>query len=103
MTKKIDTTQFQKEVREQKGVTLVDFYATWCGPCRMLAPTLEELSGEGYHIVSVDVDEEQALAAEFGVMSIPTLVFFKDGEKKEQIVGLTPKSMIQEKLNYYSH
>lgn len=103
MTQQINSKEFESKVKGGKGLILVDFFATWCGPCKMLAPTLEELSKDGYEIYSVDVDKEQALAASFSVMSIPTLVFFKDGEKVDQMVGLAPKSTIQAKLDYYSN
>ncbi|MCI6157351.1 MAG: thioredoxin [Peptoniphilaceae bacterium] len=103
MTRQIDSGEFKNEVLGGKGVVLVDFFATWCGPCKMMAPALEELSEAGYRIFSVDVDEEQLLAAQYGIMNIPTLMIFKDGEKKEQIVGLTPKSTIREKLDYYAN
>lgn len=102
MTQQINTQEFESKVKEAKGLILVDFFATWCGPCKMLAPTLEELSQEGYEIYSIDVDQEEALAASYNVMSIPTLVFFKDGQKVDQMVGLAPKSTIQAKLDYYS-
>lgn len=103
MTRQIDKEGFDKYVLDGQGVVLVDFFAEWCGPCKMLAPSLEELSAEGYQIYSVDIDREQELAAEYGVLSIPTLIFFKDGEKKDRIVGLTPKSALKDKLDYYNN
>lgn len=72
------------------GVVLVDFWASWCGPCKMLAPTIDELSSEydgRASVCKVDVDECPDLATRFGIFSIPTVLIFKDGEKKEQIVG----------------
>ncbi len=103
MTKQIGKESFNEQVLGGKGVALVDFFAEWCGPCKMLAPSLEELSAEGYQIYSVDIDREQELAAEYGVMSIPTLIFFKDGEKMDRIVGLTAKSALKDKLDYYNN
>ena len=78
----------------QTGVVLVDFFATWCGPCKMLTPVLEQLSEEmadKVTIVKVDVDELGDIAARYRIMSIPTLFLFKDGELKEKVVGFQPK------------
>ncbi len=85
---------FQKAAA-QGGVMLVDFWATWCGPCRMIAPAIEELAAEyeGKAIIGkVDVDDEGALAQQFGVMSIPTVVILKDGKEVDRKVGAMPKS-----------
>lgn len=87
-----------------KGVVLVDFWATWCGPCKMMAPNVEEIATEykGKVIVGkVDVDECQELATRFGIMSIPTLIVFKDGEKKEVLVGYRLKMQIAQVLDKY--
>ncbi len=85
---------FEQEVLKADLPVLVDFWATWCGPCRMLGPELEKLAEEqeGKLIVAkVNVDEEEELAAQFGVMSIPTMIVFKNGEKKGQRVGFSKK------------
>ena len=86
---------FDKEIA--KGTTLVDFWATWCGPCRMLAPVIEEIS-EAHKAVKfgkVDINAQQELAARFGVMSIPTLVLFKDGEEVDRLIGAYPQEIIE--------
>lgn len=78
----------------KEGKCLIDFYATWCGPCRMLAPVLEELDDE-INIIKVDVDEHPELTQKYGVMSIPTLVFLNNGEEKEQVVGFRDKDELK--------
>lgn len=100
MTQPLTAQDFKNQIKAGSGVVLVDFFATWCGPCKMMAPSLEELSEEGYQIFSVDVDQEKELAMEYGVFSIPTMILFKDGEKVDEFVGLTPKSTVKEKLDY---
>lgn len=87
---------------KNNGIVLVDFYADWCGPCKMIAPVLEELSKE-YEgkatIVKVNVDNEQQLAAQYGVMSIPNLVLLKDGQVVKQVVGYQAKPALEALLN----
>ena len=87
---------------KNNGIVLVDFYADWCGPCKMFAPVLEELSKE-YEgkaaIVKVNVDNEQQLAAQYGVMSIPNLVLLKDGQVVKQVVGYQAKPALEALLN----
>ena len=92
----ITDADFQSTVAH--GVTLVDFWAPWCGPCRMIAPILDELAGElkeKARIVKINVDENPAVASQYGVMSIPTLLLFKDGKKVDQKVGGQAKPQLK--------
>jgi thioredoxin 1 len=80
------------------GVVLADFWAPWCGPCKMIAPVLEELDselGDKVKIVKLDVDDNQETAGQFGVMSIPTLIVFKDGQQVEKVLGFQPKEALE--------
>lgn len=91
----VNDATFKETIGE--GVKLVDFWAPWCGPCKMIAPVLEEVSADldgKADIVKLNVDENQATAAEFGVMSIPTLILFKDGEEVDKVVGFQPKEQL---------
>lgn len=83
------------------GVVVVDFFANWCGPCKMLGPVLEELSSSRSEVkvVKIDVDEEEVLARKFGVMSIPALYLFKDGKQVDNKVGFMPLSDLEEWIN----
>lgn len=95
----VDSNEFKNEI--ESGVTIVDFFATWCGPCKMLAPVLEGLSNdmEGKaKFIKVDIDQSLDLANQFQISSVPTMVIFKDGEKVEQLVGFLPKERIQEAI-----
>ena len=105
MAKKVNSSEFKSEVLDHKGVVLVDFFATWCGPCKALTPIVDKLSEEmsgKVKIVKVDIDENSALATEYRVMSVPTMKLFKNGEVVETLVGLRPESELRDKLNYYS-
>jgi len=85
----------------ESGVTLVDFWAPWCGPCKMQLPIVEELSGElegTATIAKINVDEEPEIASQFGVMSIPTLILFKDGQPVDKMVGLQSKDALKTKI-----
>jgi thioredoxin 1 len=89
---------FQNEVLDHKGLAVVDFWATWCGPCRMVAPILDQLATEyagKVKITKLDVDANQKTASSFNVRSIPTLLFVKDGKVVEQVVGALPKAQLQ--------
>ena len=86
----------------KEGVALVDFWAPWCGPCRMLAPVIDELANEfdgKAKICKVNTDEESELSAQFGIRSIPTLIFLKNGEVADQLIGAQSKQSIIDKLN----
>ncbi|WP_077327300.1 thioredoxin [Virgibacillus siamensis] len=94
---------FTKETAE--GLVLADFWAPWCGPCKMIAPVLEEIDGEmgeKVQIVKLDVDENQETAGKFGVMSIPTLLLFKDGNVVDQVVGFQPKEALVDLINKHA-
>lgn len=101
MGKYVELTTANFDVAKE-GVALVDFWAPWCGPCRMLAPVIDELAEEfegKAKICKVNTDEVQDLAVEFGIRSIPTLLFFKNGEVVEQMVGAQSKQAIADKIN----
>ena len=95
-TVKITKDNFEAEVLQAEKPVLVDFWAVWCGPCMMVGPILEEISEERDDVIvgKVNVDEEQELAAKFGVMSIPTMILFKNGEAAGKVVGAMPKEEI---------
>lgn len=90
----LNEANFESAIRS--GVTLVDFFATWCGPCKMLSPIIEELSAEadGFSVYKVDIDECEDLAMDFSVMSVPTLIVFKNGEEAERMIGVRSKADI---------
>ncbi|HHW69034.1 MAG TPA: thioredoxin [Tenericutes bacterium] len=99
----IDATQenFNELIKGEK--VLVDFFATWCGPCRMLAPVLDEIAEErsGVSIVKVDIDKCEEIARQFGVMSVPTLILFKNGEMVAKNTGYVPKELLIEFIEKY--
>ena len=95
---KLTTETFDQEVLQAGQTVLVDFYADWCGPCKMMAPVVEELAGEepGVKVCKINIDDEMAIAQRYGVMSIPTFIAFKNGEVAGKQVGAMPKSRLQE-------
>ena len=100
MARLINSTDFPALVQDDK-LLVVDFFATWCGPCKKLSPTLDEVSeefGDRVNIVKVDVDESEDLAMTYGIRSVPTVLFFKNGQQVEKFVGALPKSEIVSKI-----
>lgn len=98
----INDKNFDEEIAKEKGVVLVDFWAPWCGPCRMMGPIVEELAKdfEGKaKVAKLNVDESPVTAGKFSVMSIPTLIIFKDGQMVDTLVGVQEKETLVEKLN----
>jgi len=96
----VNDSNFKAEVLDAKGKVLVDFWAPWCGPCKMQTPILERLaqSGVGAKIVKLNTDENPATAQKFNINSIPTLILFSDGKEAERMVGVQPESMLKQKL-----
>ena len=96
-TVKVDSTNFQSEVLDSTVPVVVDFWAEWCGPCKMIAPSLEEISNEmdgKVKVVKLNIDENPELASQFGIRSIPTLAMFKDGTVADIKVGASPKTAL---------
>ena len=95
---KLTKDNFDQEVMQSDKPVLVDFYADWCGPCKMMSPVVEEIAGEeeGIKVCKINIDDEMAIAQRYGVMSIPTFIAFKNGEVAGKQVGAMPKSKLQE-------
>jgi thioredoxin 1 len=96
----VTDTNFQAEVIESETAVLVDFWAPWCGPCRLVAPVLEEINGEreDLRVVKLNVDENQQTAAAFDVLSIPTMILFRNGEMAKKVIGAMPKKRLEAEL-----
>ncbi|PID27491.1 MAG: thioredoxin [Candidatus Cloacimonadota bacterium] len=97
--KEVNAENFYSEIQE--GIVLVDFWASWCGPCRMIAPEIEALAKENQDIkiLKVDIDNEEELASKYDIMSIPTVIIFKDGEMKDTISGVRKKAFFEDKIS----
>jgi thioredoxin 1 len=101
----VGALDFEREVVQSDKLTVVDFWAEWCGPCKMIAPLLDEIARElpdKVRIVKVNVEQEPAIAQKYGILNIPTLLFFKGGAVKEQVVGTVAKRVLVEKINSHA-
>lgn len=102
MAFKFTDSNFEEEALKSSTPVVVDFYADWCGPCKMMSPVIDELAGdyEGkVKIGKVNTDENRAVASKYNVMSIPTIIFIKDGQVVDQVVGAVPKTVLEQKIN----
>lgn len=104
MSKIIKNQEFAMEVENKEGVVVVDFFATWCGPCKMLSPVYNSLAEEMKNeadFFKVDIDESMELAQRFTITTVPTVVVFKDGKEMDRLVGFIPKNSLKEKVEQY--
>ena len=104
-TQAVTDDTFEAEIEQHQGLAVVDFWATWCGPCKMIAPVLEQLATEyegKVKVAKLDVDTNIRTATRFNVRSIPMLLFFKDGKVVDQIVGAVPRTHIETKLQQHA-
>ena len=99
----VTDTNFEAEIESSAGLALVDFWAAWCGPCRMVAPIVADLANEyaeqGLKVGKLDVDQNPQTASKFGIRSIPSILFFKDGKHVDTVVGAVPKPFLEAKVN----
>lgn len=98
----VTTSTWDKEVLQDKGLVMIDFWAVWCGPCRMIAPTVEELAKEyagKIKVAKLNTDENPDIASKYKIMGIPTIMFFKDGQRVDQVVGAVPKNQLKSKID----
>ena len=101
MAKIINTSQFRENVEQNSGIVVVDFFATWCGPCKMLAPVFEQAGEEMKNdatFLKVDIDQSLEIAQQFRISTVPTMMIFKDGKPVETLVGFMPKESIVQKV-----
>lgn len=101
----VTTSTWDQDVLGADTLVMVDFWAVWCGPCRMIAPTVEELAKEysgKLKVCKLNTDDNPDIASRYKIMGIPTVMFFKDGEKVDQLVGAVPKSQLKSKIDQYS-
>ena len=101
----VTDTSFEQEIEKHEGLAIVDFWATWCGPCRMVAPILDQLATEytgKVKVTKLDVDTNQKTAMRFNVRSIPTILFFKNGKVVDTVVGAQPRANIESKLQQHA-
>lgn len=104
MARVINNNEFQSEVLNSPDVVLIDFFAEWCGPCKMLAPAVEDISSEmagKAKVFKIDVDKEGSIAQKYGIMSVPTVLIFQNGKPVDKMVGFQPKDIIKSKLEKY--
>ncbi len=102
IVKSVTNDTFEQEVLKAPNLVMVDFWATWCGPCKIVAPVVEELAREyegKAKFAKVNTDENADLASKYNIRGIPTLIFFKDGEVKDQVVGAVPKAQLKSKID----
>ena len=100
--KAVTSADWESEVNKAPGLVMVDFWATWCGPCRMVAPVVEKLAGEyvgRVKVMKLNTDENPDIASKYGIQGIPTLMFFKEGKKVDQIVGAVPEATLRSKFD----
>ncbi len=100
----VTTSSWENEVIKAQGLVMIDFWAAWCGPCRMISPTVEELAkeyGGKVKVLKLNTDENSEIATRYKIMGIPTIMFFKDGVKLDQIVGVVPKQQLKARLDSF--
>lgn len=100
----VTTSSWDTEVLQSDKLVMVDFWAVWCGPCRMIAPSIEELAkeyGDRIKVAKLNTDENPDIASKYKIMGIPTVIFFKNGEKLDQVVGAVPKPQLKDKIESY--